>query len=380
MNADILIVDDTPENLHILSSILTEKGYRVRNAINGQRAFKAIQRQVPDLILLDIKMPYMDGYEVCRRLKQSENNRKIPIIFISALDDVFDKVKAFEVGGIDYITKPFQVFEVMARVGAQLEISRLQQQLAEQNERLAQQNKQLSQEIAEREKAESGLRVLLHAVSHDLRNPVTGMSLTLQSFLTDGQQEVAIDRPTLERMVQSCARQLKLINSLVETSQGQVWGVSLECQLTSLHALTTDLLAEWKPILFKHQVLLQHQVSSDLPLVSVDAHKLWRVFENLIGNAIKYNPPGFTLTLAAIHEEDRICCKVVDDGVGIPAQQCQGLFDLYTRGAEVKPTVGLGLGLYLCRQIINAHGGQIGVESALGRGTTFWFTLPLNKS
>ncbi|NEO99564.1 MAG: response regulator [Symploca sp. SIO2E9] len=379
MNADILIVDDMPDNLRLLSSMLTDNGYRVRNAINGKRTFIAVQRQVPDLILLDIKMPDMDGYEVCHRLKASEVTRNVPIIFISALDDVFDKVKAFEVGGVDYITKPFQAFEVMARVGSQLEISYLQQQLTKQNQCLAEKNKQLSQEITEREKAESGLRVLLHAVSHDLRNPVTGLSLSLQSFLSEEQPKAVIDKPTLKRMVQSCARQLKLINSLVEVSQGQVWGVSLDCQLTSLHTLTSDLLAEWEPILVKHQVLLQHQVSPNLPLVSVDAGKLWRVFENLIANALKYNPLGFTLTLAATNEGDCIYCRVADDGVGIPAEQCQGLFDLYTRGTSVKYSVGLGLGLYLCRQIINAHGGQIGMESKLGKGTAFWFTLPLKE-
>ena len=370
MKADILIVDDLPDNLHLLSSMLMENGYQVRNAINAKRAFKAIERQIPDVILLDIRLPDGDGYEVCRRLQASAATGQIPVIFISALDDVLDKVKAFEVGGVDYITKPFQVFEVMARVGSQLKISRLQRQLRQQNE-------QLSQEIREREKAESGLKLLLHAVSHDLRTPMMGMSLAFQSFLREAQADVVIDKVTLERMLRSCERKIKLINSLIETSEAQVWGLCLERKLISLEDLIADLLADWHLILQENKVELNHNISPDLPLVEVDSDKLWRVFENLISNAIKYNSPGLSLSLTVSREGDLVRCQVADNGVGIAAEQCESLFDIYSRGTQIKGKVGLGLGLYLCRQIINAHGGEIGVESALGNGTTFWFTLPV---
>jgi PleD family two-component response regulator len=119
-NPDILIVDDTPANLNVLSAILGKRGYRVRPAINGALALKAAQKVAPDLILLDVQMPGMDGYEVCRQLKADSQTRDIPVVFISALDDVLDKVEAFEVGGADYITKPFQIEEVLARVANQL--------------------------------------------------------------------------------------------------------------------------------------------------------------------------------------------------------------------------------------------------------------------
>jgi len=119
-NADILIVDDTPANLNVLSAILGKRGYRVRPAINGALALKAAQKAAPDLILLDVQMPGMDGYEVCRQLKSDPQTRDIPVVFISALDDVLDKVEAFQAGGVDYITKPFQIEEVLARVENQL--------------------------------------------------------------------------------------------------------------------------------------------------------------------------------------------------------------------------------------------------------------------
>jgi DNA-binding response OmpR family regulator len=128
--ANILIVDDTPANLNVLSTILTQQGYKVRPANNGEVALGVAQRAAPDLILLDIQMPGMNGFEVCQRLKEIDQTRDIPIIFISALDEVLDKVEAFEVGGVDYITKPFQILEVLARIEHQLTLRRQQEQIA----------------------------------------------------------------------------------------------------------------------------------------------------------------------------------------------------------------------------------------------------------
>lgn len=154
LKGDILIVDDTPNNLRLLSAMLAQQGYQVRKAINGKIALKGAQMAPPDLILLDINMPEMNGYEVCQKLKSLPETSKIPIIFISALDEALDKVKAFEVGGVDYITKPFQVPEVLARIENQLSQTRL-------NEELKIKNKQLEQEIRDREKAEVEIRLLL---------------------------------------------------------------------------------------------------------------------------------------------------------------------------------------------------------------------------
>ncbi len=129
-DADILIVDDTPANLNVLSAILGKRGYRVRPAINGALALKAAQKAAPDLILLDVQMPGLDGYEVCRQLKRDAQTRDIPVIFISALDDVLDKVEAFQAGGVDYITKPFQIEEVLARVENQLALHQQREEIA----------------------------------------------------------------------------------------------------------------------------------------------------------------------------------------------------------------------------------------------------------
>ncbi|MEG3846362.1 adenylate/guanylate cyclase domain-containing protein [Microcoleus sp. herbarium19] len=158
---DILIVDDMPDNLRLLSTMLASHGYQVRKAINGQLALQGAQISPPDLILLDINMPKMNGYEVCEKLKLSENTKDIPVIFISALDDVMEKVKAFQVGGVDYITKPFQVEEVLARVENQLSLRSLQSKLQQQARELHDRNSRLQEEIAERQRAEESIRFLL---------------------------------------------------------------------------------------------------------------------------------------------------------------------------------------------------------------------------
>ncbi|MCC3433953.1 MAG: hybrid sensor histidine kinase/response regulator [Microcoleus sp. PH2017_05_CCC_O_A] len=374
--ADILIVDDIPANIQLLSQVLIEHGYKVRKLISGERALKAVELQVPDLILLDIKMPGMDGYEVCRQLKASEATCAIPVIFISALDDVFDKVKGFEAGGADYIIKPFEPVEVLARVSAQLKMQRLQQQLRCANVQLAAQNVQLSQEIQERQQAEANLKMLLHAVSHDLRSPLSGMSLLLRSRLNDAASNIAIDRRTVEVMVQSCSRQLQLIESLTATQQFDIKSDSLAIKPLSLATLVQNILIERLPILNQHRVKVKQLFAADLPLVNADAQQLWRVFGNLIDNAVKYNQSGFILTVEANKEGKMVRCTVADNGAGISPQQCARLFEPYTRGVGVSLRQGLGLGLYICRQIVEAHGGEIGVDSELGKGAMFWLTLP----
>jgi PleD family two-component response regulator len=158
LKGNILIVDDTPQNLRLLSTTLTDRGYKVRSVINGAMALMGAQSAPPDLIMLDIKMPDMDGYEVCQRLKANECTREIPVIFISALDEVLDKVKAFTSGGVDYIPKPFHVEEVLARIENQLIIRRLQLQLQAQNQQLQQTQADLLHALEqERSHAQLGL-------------------------------------------------------------------------------------------------------------------------------------------------------------------------------------------------------------------------------
>jgi PleD family two-component response regulator len=186
---NILIVDDLPDNLRLLSETLSERGYEVQCAINGKLALMAVKNAPPDLILLDIKMPGLDGYEVCTELKSQASTSSIPVIFLSALDDVFDKVKAFSVGGVDYVSKPFQVEEVLARVENQLTICRLQKQLQRQNQKLHQLNEDLAHSNQE-------LEQFAYIVSHDLQQPlqtITGFAELMLSLKSEINLEEEVD-------------------------------------------------------------------------------------------------------------------------------------------------------------------------------------------
>jgi PAS domain S-box-containing protein len=245
----------------------------------------------------------------------------------------------------------------------------------------------LTEDITQRKQAQAALRVFFHAVSHDLRNPVLGTLMVLKNVLNSQEMEngkestpylIPVSRSILERMVQSSDRQLNLINSLMEAHVSEVQGLVLQCQPLQLHTVVADAIADLEPLLAANQASLINLVTADLPVVNADPTQLWRVFSNLIVNAVKHNPPGLLLTINATVEGDKIYCTVSDDGVGISQQQSERLFDLYFQGSNHRNSVSLGLGLYLCKQIINAHGGEIGVKSALTAGATFWFTLPMN--
>jgi two-component system, sensor histidine kinase and response regulator len=378
----ILLVDDNPTNLGVLFDSLGDSGFKMLVAQDGESAIAQVNYIKPDIILLDVMMPGIDGFETCRRLKENPETQNIPIIFMTALTDTVDKVRGFSMGAVDYVTKPIQSEEVLARITAHLSIQTLQKRLHQQNQQLQQEILERERALRERQQAEQALRVLLHAVSHDLRNPVTGMLMVLNNLLkaphraSDETDQVTVPRSILERMVQSGDRQLNLINSLLEAHTCESQGVALHTQPLQLHSLTTKVAQDLEPLLTKNQATLIDQVPPDLPNIEADPNQLWRVFENLIGNALKHNAPGIELVVKAIAEPTQIHCSVEDNGVGIAPEQSAQLFDLYQRGINARHTHGLGLGLYLCRQIIAAHGGEIGVVSNPQGGAKFWFTLP----
>ncbi len=224
------------------------------------------------------------------------------------------------------------------------------------------------------------LQVFLHGVSHDLRNPVTGTLMVLKNLHDKSEEPVQVSHSILERMIQGSDRQLNLINSLLEAHASDVRGIVLHQEPIQLSQLVRSSLADLEPLLGQNQATLKNLIPEDLPNVSADAVQLWRVFSNLITNAIKHNPPRLMLTLSATVEPHKIRCCVQDNGVGMTREQCARLFDLYFRSSQARNNLGLGLGLYLCRQIVTAHGGEIGVISSPGAGATFWFTLPIDRS
>ncbi|MBD2461054.1 HAMP domain-containing histidine kinase [Oscillatoria sp. FACHB-1407] len=221
------------------------------------------------------------------------------------------------------------------------------------------------------------LQVFLNTVTHDLRTPVMGASMVLQSLLKTPDERITVNRYMLERMLQGSDRQMSLLNSLLEAHSCEVHSFLLQREAVQLNQLLQNTLAEMEPLLTKNEVTLTNKIRDDLPAIQVDPVQIARVFNNLISNAIKHNPPGIQLTLDARVDGKSLRCSVQDNGVGMTFQQSRQLFDLYVKGRRARYLPGLGLGLHLCKQIITAHGGRIGVTSAPNAGANFWFTLPL---
>ncbi len=365
--SSILIVDDTPDNLRLLSKLLSQRGYEIRKAINGQMALASAQADPPDLILLDIRMPEMDGYEVCQHLKAHDSTEAIPVIFLSALDDVLDKVKAFGVGGVDYITKPFQTEEVLARIEMQLRLCKLQKQLAEHNQKLQQLNHALM--ISNQE-----LEQFAYAVSHDLQQPLQSITgfIGLIQMKYQGQLDTGVLQ-YIDRIFEAGKRMQRLIQDLLAYAQvGQVDLIltAVDSKLVLYQALANleILIAEKKADI----------TFNELPLVYGNETQLVRLFQNLIGNALKFTRPD-TLPQIQISVSEQVDCwlfGVRDNGIGIPADSLKDIFQAFKRLKAAQNYAGTGIGLATCKKIVKGHGGKIFAESELGLGTVFYFTLP----
>jgi PAS domain S-box-containing protein len=290
------------------------------------------------------------------------------------------------------------VRDITQRKQAEQHLQENANQLAQLTQQLQTLNASLEQQVQERTaQLEHNMQALqalnqqqdefLHAVSHDLRTPMMGMRLVLQNLQQKTDDPLLLPRMVLDRMVQSVDRQLAMIRSLLETHAVDGRGLELTLAPVSLAALVGSIAIELEPLLFQHQATLVQQISPKLPWVMADPAQIQRVFENLVTNALQHNGPGITLTLDADtfpptslqDARSWVRCTVQDTGVGMTQAECDHLFDRYSRGNRARRSAGIGLGLYLCRQIVQAHGGEIGAISSPGQGATFWFTLPISE-
>jgi CheY-like chemotaxis protein len=391
---NILIVDDTPENLQLLSATLLDRAYKVRGVINGKMAIRAARAGSPDLILLDIKMPEMDGYEVCMQLKADPKTSEIPVIFISALDEVLDKVTAFQVGGVDFITKPFHVAEVLARIEHQLTIQRLKKKLLDRNT-------ELQQEIIERKKAEEAAAAASLAksqfvanMSHELRTPLNAILgftevMSRDPFLGDENLE------NLRIINRSGQHLLELINDVLDLSKIEAGIIALDERSFDLYQLL-DTLEEMFQIKAETKNLqLKFFVQPNVPqYIKTDEKKLRVCLINLLGNAIKFTLDCGCICLRVSLESKQplaeseispnstsgepflILFEVEDTGVGIAAAEIDTLFDAFVQTEAGRNAAdGTGLGLTITKKYVQIMGGDIGFKSILGEGTTVKFNI-----
>jgi len=343
----ILIVDDTLANLLLLERALTGRGYNAKPVPCGKLALQSARAEPPDLILLDIAMPDMDGYEVCTQLKADAALKDIPVIFISALDQTIDKVKAFSVGGVDYVTKPFQLEEVYARVRTHLQLRRLEKLRDD----------------------------LTHMVVHDLRNPLTVILGFLDFLEVDDTQQLSVSTRKLVPLARRSAEELlNMIGSILDVSKMGVGEMKLQCEPFDLDTLIQAVVATNQPLPGNRTVTLNAPES--LHTVTADASSIRRVLQNLLSNALHYTPPGGDVHIVVTPADNEIRVAVTDTGPGIAPEYHERIFAKFGQVENRNHCLGTGLGLTFCKMAIEAHGGHIGVESEVGQGSTFWFALP----
>jgi signal transduction histidine kinase len=377
----LLVVDDNQTNVRVIMNYLREAGFKLLVAKDGLMALEVVQSRKPDLILLDVMMPEMDGFETCRRLKADEETRHIPVIFMTALTSEDDKVKGFDVGAVDYVTKPIQQREVLARVYTHLQIrqqSKLLQQQYQEMEFLAY---QLATTNADKDK-------FFSIVAHDLRGPFLPLLGNLELMT-----EMAESLPPKQMKEMSAAshrsarRVFELLENLLHWARLQMGRMEYQPQqldLGKIAAKNVELLSENA---VTKQINLSNEVKSNT-LVYADEQMLNTVIRNLTNNALKFTPPGGQVTIVASFELENklktqtptyVTVSITDTGVGMPPEVKQKLFKLdeHVTTIGTGKETGTGLGLIICQEMVIKSGGQIWVESELGKGTTVKFTLPV---
>ncbi len=392
--SEILVVDDTQTSLQLLTEILNEAGYQVRPASNGALALRSIAAKLPDLILLDVKMPNMDGYEVCRRLKADEQYKDIPVIFISALNETHSKVKGFSVGGIDFITKPFEALEVLARVKTHLALQQMHRQLTKKNI-------QLQLEIIERKKAEAerleletrlhqsqkieAMGTLASGIAHDFNNLLVPI-LALTGLVKKNLPPASPQLKHLEMIAESAKKAKNLVNQILIVSR------KAPSKMHPLHS--TPIVEEVLELLctsIPTNITFQTEIAPNLPSIQADPAQFHQVVMNLCVNAIDAMPEGGILSVSLksmphyqfINLQQKktqgafVCLTVEDTGCGMKKEILEKIFDPFFTTKERGTDKGSGLGLAMVSGIMEQHDGHIEVESQVGVGTTFRAYFPI---
>ncbi|NJM23399.1 MAG: hybrid sensor histidine kinase/response regulator [Richelia sp. RM2_1_2] len=366
MNSDnfksdkILVVDDSPDNIFLIKTILEEEGYEVSTAENGYKALSKIEESTFDLILLDLMMPGMDGYEVTKNIRENTHLSFVPILLITAHDSP-NVAHGLDLGADDFIRKPVTVDELLARVRSLL---------------------RLKHSIDERDEIARQREDFVSRLTHDLRTPLVAEERMMILFLEGALGELSPSmQEALTIMARSNSNLLAMVNTLLEVYRFEAGRKTLAFLPVDIPKLIEEVKSELSPLAAQKGLVIKVDVNETAIATKImgDRLELHRLFTNLVGNAIKFTDNGsITISLEADATDcDRIILKIVDSGQGISPEQQATLFERFRPGSHKRS--GSGLGLYLSRRIVEAHKGTIEINSQLGQGSVFRVILPIKQ-
>ncbi len=363
----ILIVDDNKKNLQVLGNVLHEEGYKIAVAQDGYQAVKLAEKVLPGLILLDVMMPGIDGYEVCMSLKSKKELKNIPVIFLTAKSETTDIVEGFKRGGVDYITKPFKKEELLARIGTHME--------------LAIARKLLKKRAEDLNAANAAKDKLFSIIAHDLRHPLADLKTLLELLLFD------YERFTKEDIIK-CFKEIRdttdeaynLLQNLLQWSRKEMNSLPFEPAFFKLNDVVDSTIRLFRQSTGKKNIKVTFSNGDDIR-VFADKNMIEAVLRNLVNNAIKFSYQDSTIIIEAKKENDEVEVRVKDFGHGIKKEHKEALLSenvaISTRGTNNEK--GTGVGLNLCIDFIKKNKGRLWFESEEGKGSTFYFTIPADN-
>lgn len=334
----ILIVDDNLQNLKVLGNSINEKGWPMAIASSGEQALKFLKKKKPALILLDIMMPEMDGFEVCQRIKEDPETHDIPVIFLTAKDNMESIVRGFEVGAVDYISKPFNVQELLKRVGTHLELHHNRQALKEKNE--------IQKE-------------LIHVLCHDLSNPLAAI-MSFSEMLQEEPEDAVELGKHITRSATNGMEIIRLIRDLRAFEEKDI-----ETRKLNLKEIIDEARLILLPKLKEKGIVLEVNMEDQIEVIAEEVSLKNTVINNLLTNAIKFSEPGAVIRIDITKTDEHVLMSVVDHGIGIPRQILNDLFDVTknTNRTGTRGERGTGFGMPLVKKFIERYGGQIEVSS-----------------
>lgn len=361
----ILAVDDNAANLGVISDHLKQCGYRVLVARDGESAIERAAYGKPDLILLDVLMPGMDGYETCQQLKAQASLAEIPVIFMTALSDTSDKLRAFQCGGVDYITKPFQREEMLARVKTHLIITKQRLDLKKSYEKL-ETTQQMKDDLA-------------HMIVHDLRTPIWGLKGYCE-LLGESEPEMSDNgRSLIDQMIAVTSSLLEMVSSILDVNKMEAGAMNLCVSRFDLEETIRSVFGKLAALKGECRLELLPTNGSTPVLMTADQGLVERTVENLVGNAVKFTPEkGGEIRVGIEALPYLVRVSISDNGYGIPKEYRERIFEKFGQ-AESRRTLrkySTGLGLPFCRLVVESHGGRIWLGEKEERGSVFHFELP----